>query len=58
MEPKGAESAQRAKREYQRQWRKKRQLARNGAFVSIGFCPRCGMNLKVLATALAVVDKV
>ena len=47
------------RRNYQRIWRQRRQNGRsmnNGAF-TIGFCPRCGMNLEVLATALAVVNK-
>lgn len=48
------------KREYQRRYRAQRRKmrhSRNGAFNVMGFCPRCGMNLEVLATALAVVNK-
>lgn len=49
------------KREYQRQYRlqrKKLKGRRNGTLRVMGFCPCCGLNLEVLATALAVVNKV
>lgn len=58
----GSKDPQRAKRlAYQKEWRRRRsQMLRhsqNGHASTVGFCPRCGMNLELLATALAVVNK-
>lgn len=44
------------RRQYLRDLRAKQKAQRNG--VSAHFCPRCGLNLDVLATALSVVNKV
>lgn len=50
--------AQLHKREYQRKYRKGRQKQNLNGAVVVHFCPRCGMNLEVLATALQVANKV
>jgi len=50
-----------ARRSYLVQYRKRKKMAmsRNGAMTGAArFCPHCGMNLEVLATAMAVVNKV
>ena len=52
---------QERRKAYSAEWRRRRKMAksRNGAMTGAArFCPHCGMNLEVLATAMAVVNKV
>lgn len=48
------------RRNYQKEWRRRKLMAkhRNGTIEGVHYCPRCGFNMQVLATAIAVVNKV
>lgn len=64
MEKQLDQSARSVRIEYQKRWREQKRKERerrhkvvNNGVILVAFCPRCGLNLEVLATALAVVNK-
>jgi hypothetical protein len=44
--------------DYRRRKKARQNTMRNGSIEGVHYCPRCGFNMQILATAIAVVEKV